>query len=160
MRKNTSSSSRTRSTRTADPSIPATTPSEKLLISGMVRTQQITTRDDAILLALFNLILLLVCIPSALLYSIVFNSNTGSTASFTPADNHNLNYCIGMLQSWNKFCFTRGYIEIKVLLPRSDENSKGYVSTSLCPLFLPYELTLPLQSGLVPGQWKLGKTRI
>ncbi|KZO93672.1 glycoside hydrolase family 16 protein [Calocera viscosa TUFC12733] len=30
---------------------------------------------------------------------------------------HNLNWKSGMLQSWNKFCFTTGYIEVSVSLP-------------------------------------------
>ncbi|KIM91198.1 glycoside hydrolase family 16 protein [Piloderma croceum F 1598] len=30
---------------------------------------------------------------------------------------HNLNYQGGMIQSWNKFCFTGGYIEVSVSLP-------------------------------------------
>lgn len=32
-------------------------------------------------------------------------------------ENHNLNFRSAMLQSWNKFCFTTGYIEVKVSLP-------------------------------------------
>ncbi|CUA76626.1 Beta-glucan synthesis-associated protein SKN1 [Saccharomyces cerevisiae S288c] [Rhizoctonia solani] len=32
-------------------------------------------------------------------------------------DNHNMNYTGGMLTSWNKFCFTEGYIEAKISLP-------------------------------------------
>ncbi len=30
---------------------------------------------------------------------------------------HGLNFKSGMLQSWNKFCFTRGYIEVNMSLP-------------------------------------------
>ncbi|KAM0746475.1 beta-glucan synthesis-associated [Meredithblackwellia eburnea MCA 4105] len=30
---------------------------------------------------------------------------------------HNLNFRSGMLQSWNKFCFTGGYIEVSIQLP-------------------------------------------
>ena len=33
-----------------------------------------------------------------------------------------------MLQSWNKFCFTTGYVEVSVTLPGPNENTKGYVS--------------------------------
>ncbi|KAK7054157.1 beta-glucan synthesis-associated protein-domain-containing protein [Favolaschia claudopus] len=40
----------------------------------------------------------------------------GSTAPFTIDQNHNLEYRSGMLQSWNKFCFTRG----------PDANTQGY----------------------------------
>ncbi|KAJ7181361.1 beta-glucan synthesis-associated [Mycena crocata] len=50
----------------------------------------------------------------------------GSTAPFTADQNHQLTYRSGMLQSWNKFCFTRGYIEVAVVLPGPDENTQGY----------------------------------
>ncbi|KAF5329451.1 hypothetical protein D9619_009169 [Psilocybe cf. subviscida] len=36
-----------------------------------------------------------------------------------PADNHNLTYRSGMIQSWNKFCFTGGILEASVTLPGS-----------------------------------------
>ncbi|KAF8650085.1 hypothetical protein AX16_005411 [Volvariella volvacea WC 439] len=42
-------------------------------------------------------------------------------ARANPADNHNLSYRSGMIQSWNKFCFTGGYIEASVMLPGSPE---------------------------------------
>ena len=41
----------------------------------------------------------------------------GSTAPFTRAENHDLEYRSGMIQTWNKFCFTGGYIEANVSLP-------------------------------------------
>lgn len=34
-------------------------------------------------------------------------------------ENHDLDFRSGMLQTWNKFCFTTGYIEVKVSLPGS-----------------------------------------
>lgn len=34
-------------------------------------------------------------------------------------DSHNLGFLGGMLQSWNKFCFTGGYVEVAVSLPGS-----------------------------------------
>jgi len=34
-----------------------------------------------------------------------------------PLDNHNMQYRSGMIQSWNKFCFTGGLIEVSVTLP-------------------------------------------
>jgi len=52
----------------------------------------------------------------------------GSTAPFTAADNHGLDYRSGMLQTWNKFCFTTGYIEVSVTFPGPDQNTQGYVS--------------------------------
>ena len=42
--------------------------------------------------------------------------------------NHGLQYRSGMLQSWNKFCFTSGYIEVAMTLPGPDSNTRGYVS--------------------------------
>ncbi|EIN12547.1 glycoside hydrolase family 16 protein [Punctularia strigosozonata HHB-11173 SS5] len=36
-------------------------------------------------------------------------------------ENHNLNFRSGMLQSWNKFCFTTGYIEVSVSMPGSPQ---------------------------------------
>ncbi|KAG0151339.1 hypothetical protein CROQUDRAFT_36918 [Cronartium quercuum f. sp. fusiforme G11] len=46
---------------------------------------------------------------------------------------HDLNYRSGMLQSWNKFCFTGGYIEVSLSLPGS-----------------------PTISGFWPGAWTMG----
>ncbi|KAI0071689.1 beta-glucan synthesis-associated [Panus rudis PR-1116 ss-1] len=43
-----------------------------------------------------------------------------------PTLNHGLQYKSGMLQSWNKFCFTSGYIEVSVTLPGPDSNTRGY----------------------------------
>ncbi|KAH7925021.1 glycoside hydrolase family 16 protein [Leucogyrophana mollusca] len=37
-----------------------------------------------------------------------------------PAHNHNLSYQSGMVQTWNKFCFTGGLIEAAVTLPGSN----------------------------------------
>lgn len=37
-----------------------------------------------------------------------------------PLTNHNLSYKSGMIQTWNKFCFTGGLIEASVLLPGSN----------------------------------------
>ncbi|KAJ7129340.1 beta-glucan synthesis-associated protein-domain-containing protein [Mycena epipterygia] len=50
----------------------------------------------------------------------------GSTAPFTVDENHNQTYRSGMLQSWNKFCFTRGYVEVAIVLPGPNANTKGY----------------------------------
>lgn len=59
------------------------------------------------------------------------NKSKGSTAPFQTSDNHGLSYRSGMLQSWNKFCFTSGYIEVAVVLPGPNENTQGYVSRSI-----------------------------
>ena len=42
--------------------------------------------------------------------------------------NHMLPYKSGMLQSWNKVCFTSGYIEVSITLPGPNSNTQGYVS--------------------------------
>ena len=39
-----------------------------------------------------------------------------------------MSYRSGMLQSWNKFCFTGGYIEVALTLPGPDQETRGYVS--------------------------------
>ncbi|KAJ7288522.1 glycoside hydrolase family 16 protein [Mycena rebaudengoi] len=46
---------------------------------------------------------------------------------------HDLNFQSGMLQSWNKFCFTTGYIEVSVSLPGT-----------------------PSSPGFWPGAWTMG----
>ena len=43
---------------------------------------------------------------------------------------HGLQYRSGMLQSWNKFCFTSGYIEVSMTLPGPNAETTGYVSRS------------------------------
>ena len=75
-----------------------------------------------------------------------------STAPFTADQNYQLQYRSGMLQSWNKFCFTTGYIEVSVVLPGPNENTQGYVSTS-SSCFRPLLTTRPLQW---PGAWTMG----
>lgn len=40
--------------------------------------------------------------------------------------NHNLQFRSGMLQSWNKFCFTGGYIEVSLSLPGQNNEVMGY----------------------------------
>jgi beta-glucanase (GH16 family) len=42
-----------------------------------------------------------------------------------------LPYVSGMLQSWNKFCFSSGYIEVNMTLPGPNEDTQGYVSLVL-----------------------------
>jgi len=41
-------------------------------------------------------------------------------------ENHGLQYRSGMLQSWNKFCFTSGYIEVSLTLPGPNQETMGY----------------------------------
>ncbi|KAJ7075867.1 glycoside hydrolase family 16 protein [Mycena belliarum] len=53
--------------------------------------------------------------------------------TMTEKPNHDLNFQSGMLQSWNKFCFTTGYIEVAISLPGS-----------------------PRSPGFWPGAWTMG----
>ncbi|KAF8624603.1 hypothetical protein AX17_007096 [Amanita inopinata Kibby_2008] len=75
---------------------------------------QITTRNGSLVITMDS---------TATLSS---NLTPGSTAPFTLDTNHQLQYRSGMLQSWNKFCFTTGYIEVSVTFPGPDENTQGY----------------------------------
>ncbi|KAF4572377.1 hypothetical protein EYR36_006871 [Pleurotus pulmonarius] len=75
---------------------------------------QVTTRNG-------NLVITMDSIETT-----VPGQTVGSTAPFTAAENHALNYKSGMLQSWNKFCYTSGYIEVSVVLPGANENAQGY----------------------------------
>lgn len=45
-------------------------------------------------------------------------------------ETHGLPYRSGMLQSWNKFCFSSGYFEVSVTFPGSNSNAQGYVRSS------------------------------
>ena len=51
-------------------------------------------------------------------------------------ETHGLPYKSGMLQSWNKFCFSSGYFEVSVTFPGANSNAQGYVrsfsSLSFC----------------------------
>ena len=55
------------------------------------------------------------------------NNGYLSIAMDQSPENH-LPYRSGMLQSWNKFCFTRGYIEVSISLPGLNQETQGYVS--------------------------------
>ena len=99
-------------------------------------------------------------------------SNTGDLEWYDPAqvytangslhvrlDNVPLNgmsYRSGMLQSWNKFCFTSGYIEVSASLPGPNDETRGYVSfitfysLQFCPV-----LTTLSSSGLEFGRWAI-----
>ncbi|KIM38469.1 glycoside hydrolase family 16 protein [Hebeloma cylindrosporum] len=75
---------------------------------------QVTTRDGALVITMDST------------STTRAGMTNGSTAPFTAADNHGLNYRSGMLQTWNKFCFTTGYIEVSVTFPGPDQNTQGY----------------------------------
>ncbi|KAI3607332.1 glycoside hydrolase family 16 protein [Moniliophthora roreri] len=76
--------------------------------------QQVTTRDGALVITMDSVTTL----QSGL--------TPGSTAPFTTAQNHNLSYRSGMVQSWNKLCFTSGYVEIAAKLPAPGPSAQGY----------------------------------
>ncbi|KAJ8095806.1 hypothetical protein PM082_022913 [Marasmius tenuissimus] len=80
--------------------------------------RQITTRDGA----------LVITMDADMNTTTRAGITPGSTAPFEAKDNHNLSYRSGMLQSWNKLCFSSGYIEIAVMLPatpRADQYWPG-----------------------------------
>ena len=64
--------------------------------------------------------------------------------------NHGLQYKSGMLQSWNKFCFTTGYIEVSITLPGPNSDTQGYVS-NIAPS--PQFFGSTEISGLEHGRW-------
>ena len=53
-------------------------------------------------------------------------------------ESHGLQYKSGMLQSWNKFCFSSGYFEVSVTFPGPNSNTQGYVRSSA---FTPFRLS-------------------
>ncbi|KAF4609534.1 hypothetical protein D9613_012257 [Agrocybe pediades] len=75
---------------------------------------QVTTRDGALVITMDST------------STTQAHLTPGSTAPFTEADNHLQTYRSGMVQTWNKFCFTSGYIEVSVVLPGPDQQTQGY----------------------------------
>jgi len=55
----------------------------------------------------------------------VKTANGNLVITLESVQNHDLSYRSGMLQSWNKFCFTNGYIEFNMSLP-GQSNVAGY----------------------------------
>ena len=53
--------------------------------------------------------------------SAITTQNGKLVITMTEVLQHNLNWQSGMLQSWNKFCFTTGYIEVSISLPGSGD---------------------------------------
>ncbi|PWN32148.1 concanavalin A-like lectin/glucanase [Meira miltonrushii] len=53
----------------------------------------------------------------------VTTENGNLVISLSEAPEHNLNFRGGMLTSWNKLCFTGGYVEVSVVLPGSPDIS-------------------------------------
>ncbi|KAJ1032390.1 hypothetical protein NDA16_000417 [Ustilago loliicola] len=53
--------------------------------------------------------------------SAVTTANGSLVITLDQIPTHNLNFRGGMLQSWNQFCFTGGYIEVSMVLPGSPD---------------------------------------
>jgi beta-glucan synthesis-associated protein KRE6 len=51
-------------------------------------------------------------------------------------ETNGLPYASGMLQSWNKFCFSSGYIEVSLTLPGPNSETTGYVRNFLSTSFI------------------------
>lgn len=64
--------------------------------------------------------------------------------------NHDLNFQSGMLQSWNKLCFTTGILEVSISLPGSG-NVPGCVSSSIYSY-----VVLIVKPSFWPGAWMMG----
>jgi hypothetical protein len=66
-------------------------------------------------------------------------------------------YRSGMLQSWNKFCFTSGYIEVSASLPGPNEETRGLVSfyDLLHSSLLSCSHPSCRPSGLESGRWAI-----
>jgi len=65
-------------------------------------------------------------------------------------ETHGLQYKSGMLQSWNKFCFSSGYFEVSVTFPGPNSNTQGYVRSPSSVFSL---ILITACSGLVYGRW-------
>ena len=100
---------------------------------------QVTTRDGALVITMDSVNTTQAGLtPGMNLFSLSSNKKPshfnllslflGSTAPFTLESNHGLGYRSGMVQTWNKFCFTTGYVEVSVTLPGPNQNAEGYVS--------------------------------
>ncbi|KAG8864942.1 hypothetical protein FRB96_003529 [Tulasnella sp. 330] len=57
--------------------------------------------------------------------SAITTENGALVITLDSIPNHDLFYRSGMLQSWNKFCFTGGYVEVSVVFP-GDQNAQGF----------------------------------
>lgn len=68
----------------------------------------------------------------------VYTANGSLHVRIENVASNGMSYRSGMLQSWNKFCFTSGYIEVALTLPGPNEETRGYVSFQpffpFCPL--------------------------
>ena len=58
----------------------------------------------------------------------VYTANGSLHIRIDNVPTNGMSYRSGMLQSWNKFCFTGGYIEVSLTLPGPNDETRGYVS--------------------------------
>ncbi len=58
----------------------------------------------------------------------VYTANGSLHVRIENEPSNGMSYRSGMLQSWNKFCFTSGYIEVSLTLPGPNQETRGYVS--------------------------------
>jgi len=82
----------------------------------------------------------------------VYTANGSLHVRIENVPSNGMSYRSGMLQSWNKFCFTSGYIEVALTLPGPNEETRGYVGPWPYFLFCP---SYPLPSGLGSGRWAI-----
>jgi hypothetical protein len=89
----------------------------------------------------------------------VYTANGSLHVRLENVPTNGMAYRSGMLQSWNKFCFTSGYIEVSLTLPGPNQETTGYVRPFL-PSFLYYIHTHPPFSGPASGQWVILEDRV
>lgn len=102
---------------------------------------QVTTRDGALVITMDST------------STTQAGQTPNSTAPFTAEDNHGQDYRSGMLQSWNKFCFTTGYIEVSVTFPGPDQSTQGYVRFLSSGFSTQLLIRCDGSSGQARGQW-------
>ncbi|KAI0266416.1 beta-glucan synthesis-associated [Gloeopeniophorella convolvens] len=56
----------------------------------------------------------------------VYTQNGSLHVRIENVETNGMQYRSGMLQSWNKFCFTSGYIEVSLTLPGPNSETRGY----------------------------------
>lgn len=71
----------------------------------------------------------------------VYTSNGSLHVRLENVPSNGMQYRSGMLQSWNKFCFTSGYIEVSLTLPGPNQETRGYVRPFLLSILYYIHLT-------------------
>lgn len=107
---------------------------------GKTRPRQVTTRNGVLVITMDSVDTLQPAHSSSTITVACPGSTTPPTAA---VDHLVLDYGSGMIQSWIKFSFTCGYIDVKAVHPRPDANTRGYVrSLKSIPLPLPSHVSL------------------